>query len=109
MFNKNFKKIALVSALVAGMFICGASLTGKVFASDGEGHGGEKVELKVSGMSCGACSSKVKTALEHCDGVNKVEVSHKTGTAVVEIDESKINKEELIKVIKKSGFKAEES
>ena len=108
MLNKNFKKIALVSALVAGMFICGATLTGKVFASDSEGHGGsEKVECKVDGMTCGACVNKVKTALEQCDGVLGVEVSKKDGTAIVEIDKDKVDAEKLIEVIKKAGFKAQ--
>ena len=107
MLNKRFSKIALVSVLVAGMFICGATLTGNLFASDGEGHGGEKIECKVDGMTCGACVNKVKTALEQCDGVLGVEVSKKDGTAIVEIDKEKVDAEKLIEVIKKAGFKAQ--
>lgn len=39
--------------------------------------------LKIEGMQCGHCSSRVKAALEKVEGVASAEVSHETGTAVI--------------------------
>ncbi len=43
-----------------------------------------KKVLKVSGMSCGHCSARVKAALEKVEGVTSVEVSLENGQATVE-------------------------
>ena len=43
--------------------------------------------LKIEGMMCGHCEMHTKKALEALDGVTKAEVSHKTGTAVVTLDQ----------------------
>ena len=42
-----------------------------------------EITLKIEGMQCGHCSSRVKTALEKVEGVSSAEVSHETGTAVI--------------------------
>ena len=39
--------------------------------------------LKIEGMMCGHCEARVKKTLEAIDGVESVEVSHVSGTAVV--------------------------
>lgn len=39
--------------------------------------------IKIQGMMCGHCESRVKKALEVLDGVEKAVVSHEAGTAVV--------------------------
>ena len=39
--------------------------------------------MKIKGMMCGHCEATVKKALEALDTVEKAEVDHKTGTAVV--------------------------
>ena len=39
--------------------------------------------LKIEGMMCGHCEARVKKALEAIDGVEKAEVSHEKGNAVV--------------------------
>ena len=39
--------------------------------------------MKIKGMMCGHCEATVKKALEALDAVEKAEVDHKTGTAVV--------------------------
>ena len=43
--------------------------------------------LKIEGMMCVHCEMHTKKALEALDGVTKAEVSHKTGTAVVTLDQ----------------------
>lgn len=42
-----------------------------------------EITLKIEGMQCGHCSSRVKAALEKVAGVSSAEVSHETGTAVI--------------------------
>lgn len=42
-----------------------------------------KKTLKIEGMMCGHCEARVKKALEAIDGVEKAEVSHEKGSAVV--------------------------
>lgn len=43
--------------------------------------------MKIEGMMCGHCEARVKKVLEALDGVEQAEVSHETGTAVVEMTE----------------------
>lgn len=42
-----------------------------------------KETVKIEGMMCGHCEAAVKKALEALDGVEKADVSHETGTAVL--------------------------
>ena len=42
-----------------------------------------ELTLKIEGMQCGHCSSRIKAALEKVEGVASAEVSHETGTAVI--------------------------
>lgn len=55
-----------------------------------------KETVKIRGMMCEHCENTVKKALEALPGVEKAEVSHKTGTAVLslagEVDEETVRK-----------------
>ena len=42
-----------------------------------------EITMKIEGMQCSHCSSRVKAALEKLEGVASAEVSHENGTAVV--------------------------
>ena len=42
-----------------------------------------KESVKIEGMMCGHCEKAVKAALEALDGVEKAEVSHEKGTAIL--------------------------
>ena len=42
-----------------------------------------KETVKIEGMMCGHCEAAVKKSLEAIDGVDRAEVSHETGTAVL--------------------------
>ena len=37
-----------------------------------------EITMKIEGMQCGHCSSRVKAALEKVEGVSSAEVSHET-------------------------------
>ena len=44
--------------------------------------------MKIEGMMCGHCEARVKKALEAVPGVEKAEVSHVAGAAVVTLNAS---------------------
>lgn len=64
----------------------------------------EKIELKVTGMSCGHCEMAVKKALLGINGVKSAEADHKADKAVVEVDG--VNLDKLIEAVKKAGYEA---
>lgn len=59
--------------------------------------------LKIEGMMCGHCEMHVKKALEALGGVKKAEVSHKTGTAVVTLDQE-ISDDVLKQAVADQGY-----
>ena len=65
----------------------------------------ERVTVPVTGMTCGACSTKVTDALNAVDGVTVQTVCHKSGKAVVDVAE-KSNRDAVVKVITDAGYKA---
>lgn len=128
--NSCLRKTVISSVIVGILFISGLTFTSNLFASSEEHnreqakeHAKEKIAevknaiaentnaviLKVSGMTCGACANKVKTALEGVDGVIKAKVMTKAGRAIVSTEEGKVETEKLIKAVKKAGFGAEAS
>ena len=66
----------------------------------------EKVELKVTGMSCGHCEMAVKKALLSLDGVKDAMADHKQRKAEVEIEASAVSRESMIEAIKGAGYQA---
>lgn len=64
--------------------------------------------IRVEGMHCKMCSASVTKALEATAGVEKVEVSHEKGVAVVQYDDEKVTEAKLREVINGTGFKAVE-
>jgi mercuric ion binding protein len=76
---------------------------GSVFAKD------VKTDIKVSGMTCGACAVSVKSALSKVKGVKSAEVSHEKGLATVVYDDQQTNEQQLRAAINTTGFKAEPS
>lgn len=61
-----------------------------------------EITLKIEGMQCGHCSSRVKAALEKVEGVSSAEVSHETGTAV--ITGEKLDADALKAAVENQGF-----
>jgi copper chaperone CopZ len=69
---------------------------------------GDVSTLKVKGMSCSACASKVEQTALKLDGVKTAKVSQPKGTAEITFDASKTNPVAIAKYISdKTGFKAE--
>ena len=60
--------------------------------------------LKVSGMTCGGCTSKVTHALKAISGVNDVNVSLTAGEASVQYDERLTSSEQLKSAVQRAGY-----
>lgn len=69
----------------------------------------DKYTLKVTGMTCGACSSKIETALKSVPGVGQAAANSKTGEVrVVSSGPSKLDRKLVIKAIEDQGFKVQQ-
>ncbi|MHB8063303.1 MAG: heavy metal translocating P-type ATPase [Ruminiclostridium sp.] len=68
---------------------------------------GNRIELKITGMSCAACSAKIEKKLNKMDGIKKAAVNLATERASVEYDASKAKISEIIKTIQALGYEAE--
>lgn len=68
----------------------------------------DKVNLKVDGMTCAACSSRVEKVLNKVEGVYKANVNLTLNRAVVEYNEGDVSVSDLIKAIEKAGYQAKE-
>ncbi len=66
---------------------------------------GEKLNIPVSGMTCGDCSDKVAKALTSLEGCSGIGVCHKSGHASVVIDTAKTSEAKVMEVINATGFK----
>ena len=76
-------------------------LTGMAMAKDAT------AQIKVTGMTCGACAVSVKRALTKSAGVKTADVSVEKGLATVVYDDVRVNEQQLRDAINRSGFKAE--
>ena len=60
--------------------------------------------LKIAGMSCGGCTSKVTKALQAVTGVSEVNVSLAAGEAAVQYDERLASPEQLKAAVQGVGY-----
>jgi copper chaperone CopZ len=60
--------------------------------------------LKVTGMTCGGCTSNVTHALQAIDGVGDVSVSLSAGEATVQYDERLTSPDKLKSAVKDAGY-----
>jgi copper chaperone len=65
----------------------------------------EKVDIKVSGMTCGGCERSVQNALTSRKGVTAAKADRNAGVVSVEFDPSVIQRPALEKAIQEAGFK----
>ncbi|MEC4718078.1 heavy-metal-associated domain-containing protein [Noviherbaspirillum sp. CPCC 100848] len=60
--------------------------------------------LKVTGMTCGGCTSKVAYGLNAITGVHEVVVSLSSGEAAVRYDEHQTEPDQLNSAVKDAGY-----
>lgn len=105
MFRNIFLNFSYVS-IVAVVFVMAVSTTCEIAYAEAEYE--EEVFLNVEGMAGYGCENVVRAALLAVDGVKKADVSHKDGTAVVQVEGGKARVNELVQAVEKTGFSAEE-
>ena len=63
--------------------------------------------IEVTGMSCGACCTKVETAVAKLDGVVKVKADYEKGMTKVIYETAKVDVDQIVKAINtETSFKA---
>lgn len=68
-----------------------------------------KTTLRSKDLSCPSCVSKIETALGGTPGVSNAEVKFNSGRILVEHDPSVASVDDLISVVKSTGYVAEKS
>lgn len=69
----------------------------------------KKLEIRIQGMTCAACSSRVERALQQVVGVTSASVNLTTERASVEYDPAVLNLEGLRRAIEKTGYQVADS
>jgi Cu+-exporting ATPase len=70
----------------------------------GGGEGGERLQLAVDGMTCGACAARVERVLNRIDGVS-AQVNYATEQAAVAIAAG-VEPERLLEAVDAAGYRA---
>lgn len=65
-----------------------------------------KTLFHIQGMRCAGCSSHIEKDVKAMNGVSTVEINLSTGEMVVEYEDDKISKEDIVKTVVNAGFKA---
>ncbi len=66
----------------------------------------KKVTLKIEGMHCTNCAMNIDGELEDTEGVIESNTNYAKQETDVEFDEKKINLEQIVGIIKKTGYLA---
>ena len=67
----------------------------------------KEINLKIEGMHCAGCSTRLEKVLNNLDGVEKAQVSLEEKKATIKYNETKISIENIKNVIEDAGFKGE--
>jgi len=68
-----------------------------------------KIELKITGMTCAACSARIEKRLNKTEGVSGASVNLATERANIEYNPAKVKTADLIKTVEILGYKAEKA
>ncbi len=110
---KNILIISGIFLLFSGSQICGcgnnscSAANTQTLSANQTVSEPKTVKLKITGMSCAGCSNHISTALKNVDGVIEQSVEYPGDLATITYDPSKTNPVAIIKVIEKTGYKAE--
>ncbi|MDO8429317.1 MAG: heavy-metal-associated domain-containing protein [Candidatus Daviesbacteria bacterium] len=65
-----------------------------------------KKKLKIEGMHCTSCAMTIDMDLEDLVGVESSDTSYAKEITEVKFEEEKVNMDDIVQVIEKSGYKA---
>ncbi|MGX7417674.1 copper chaperone CopZ [Carnobacterium gallinarum] len=66
----------------------------------------EKMNVKITGMSCEHCVKRVEEAINGLAGIDKVKVHLKKGEAKIKYDSSLVTSKEIAETITNTGYEA---
>ena len=64
----------------------------------------KSLKLKIKGMHCTSCAFNIDGELEDTEGIKSSQTSYARQETEVEFDESKINMQKIIDIVKKTGY-----
>ena len=67
----------------------------------------KEIKLKIEGMHCAGCSTRLERVLNNLEGVETAHVSLEEKKATIKYDETKISLESIKEAIEDAGFKGE--
>lgn len=67
----------------------------------------KRIEFAVKGMTCASCELHIERELKKLPGVSFVKASYDQGSAIVEFDDKKVDKENIIAAVNSTGYKVE--
>lgn len=67
----------------------------------------KETNLKIEGMHCTGCSTRLEKVLNNLEGVETAKVSLEEKKATIKYDETKISLENIKESIEDAGFKGE--
>lgn len=67
----------------------------------------KETNLKIEGMHCTGCSTRLEKVLNNLEGVETAKVSLEEKKATIKYEETKINIENIKEAIEDAGFKGE--
>ena len=67
----------------------------------------KEIKLKIEGMHCTGCSSRLEKVLNNTDGVESATVSFEKKQAIITYNESQTDIEQINQIIQDTGFKGE--
>jgi len=121
--SSKFEKISLWTGtfIVAFLFLFSTFVSPKILqnkngrtnsslVSDRAKNNNEKykeLNLLIKGMTCESCALRIEHTLKNTEGIKYAEVSFENNRAKIIFDPKKIKEEEIIKKIKKLGYKPE--
>jgi copper chaperone len=65
----------------------------------------EKALFRIVGMYCVSCKPVVEKQLKGEKGIKKIDIDYMTDSVIVEFDPVLITKEQIKKILEKSGYK----
>lgn len=66
-----------------------------------------KKKFKISGMHCTSCAMNIDGELEDTDGIKQANTNYAKSQTEVEFDENKITDKQIIDIIEKTGYMAD--
>ena len=67
----------------------------------------KEIKLKIEGMHCAGCSTRLERILNNLEGVEEAKVSLEEKQTTIKFDETKTNIENIKETIADAGFKGE--